>query len=132
MELAPRTPGYEYMFVVFSRDRRYGGGLLAGALAFRLFGAMLPLALLVAVVLGYAATVDAEAPEDAGEATGISEAVLQSVAESSRLSTGTRWLVTLFAVFALLWAAISAARAIRAVHSIASSGGSAGRCKRRS
>jgi uncharacterized BrkB/YihY/UPF0761 family membrane protein len=119
LELAPRAPGYPYAIVVLSRDRRHGGGLLAGALAFRLFGAMLPLALLVAVLLGYAATVDRAAPEEAGEATGISAALLASVAESSKLTGGTRWVVGLTAVIALLWAATSAARAIRSVHSIA-------------
>ena len=76
-----------------SRDRRHGGGLLAGALAFRLFGALLPLALLLAVVLGYAATVDSSAPQRGGRGTGISEALLTSVAESSKLAAGTRWIV---------------------------------------
>jgi membrane protein len=129
LELAPRAPGYDHAMVVFSRDRRHGGGLLAGALAFRLFGAMLPLALLVAVILGYAATVDSTAPEQAGEATGISEAVLESVAESSKLTAGTRWVVGVTALVALVWAAMSAARAIRAVHSIAWRG-SVGRFRR--
>ncbi len=129
LELAPRAPGYDYAMVVFSRDRRHGGGLLAGALAFRLFGAMLPLALLVAVLLGYAATVDDTAAEQAGEATGISEAVLESVAESSKLTAGTRWVVGVTALVALVWAAMSAARAIRAVHSIAWRG-SVGRFRR--
>jgi len=119
IEIAPRAPGYEYAFATFSRDRRHGGGLLAGALAFRLFGALLPLALLLTVVLGYAATVDEGAPQSAAETTGISDAVLQEVADSAKLSTGTRWLVTAFAVGALIWAAVVAARAIRAVHSIA-------------
>jgi len=119
MELAPRAPGYEYAVIAFSRDRNYGGGLLAGALAFRLFGALLPLALLVAVLFGYAATVERTAAEKAGDATGISDALLQSIAESSKLSTSTRWLVAASALVALLWAAASAARAIRAVHSIA-------------
>jgi uncharacterized BrkB/YihY/UPF0761 family membrane protein len=129
LELAPRAPGYAHAMAVFTRDRRHGGGLLAGALAFRLFGAMLPLALLVAVLLGYAATVDRTAPEEAGEATGISEALLASIAESSKLTTGTRWVVGVTALVALLWAANSAARAIRAVHSIAWRG-SVGRYKR--
>jgi len=129
VELAPRAPGYPYAMVVLSRDRRHGGGLLAGALAFRLFGALLPLALLVAVLLGYAATVDRAAAEEAGRATGISQALLASVAESSKLNGGTRWVVGLTAVIALLWAANSAARAIRAVHSIAWHG-SVGRYRR--
>jgi uncharacterized BrkB/YihY/UPF0761 family membrane protein len=119
LELAPRAPGYTHALLALSRDRHYGGGLLAGALAFRLFGAMLPLALLVAVALGYATTVERTAPEKVGEATGISEALLASVAESSKLSAGTRWLVAASALVALLWTATTAARAVRAVHSIA-------------
>jgi uncharacterized BrkB/YihY/UPF0761 family membrane protein len=121
-ELVPRAPGAEHALAAIGRDRQYGGGLLAGALAFRLFGALLPLALLLAVVLGYVANADRTAATQAADATGISEAVLLSVADSSKLSTGTRWVVSLTAVFALLWAAIWAARAIRAVHSIAWTG----------
>jgi uncharacterized BrkB/YihY/UPF0761 family membrane protein len=123
MEIAPRAPGVQWALATIGRDRQYGGGLLAGALAFRLFGALLPLALLLAVTLGYAATVERDAASEASEATGISEALLMEVAESSKLSNGTRWVVMAGAVLALLWAAIWAARAIRAVHYIAWTGG---------
>ena len=123
MELAPRAPGVEHALAAIGRDRRYGGGLLAGALAFRLFGALLPFALLLAVLLGYAATVERDTAEEAADATGISEAVLLSVADSAKLSTGTRWVVVAGAFLALLWAAVWAARAIRAVHQIAWTGG---------
>jgi uncharacterized BrkB/YihY/UPF0761 family membrane protein len=122
-ELAPRAPGIDYALAAIGRDRRYGGGLLAGALAFRLFGALLPFALMLAVVLGYAATAERDAAEEAADATGISQAVLLSVADSAKLSTGTRWIVMAGAFLALLWAAIWAARAIRAVHHIAWTGG---------
>jgi uncharacterized BrkB/YihY/UPF0761 family membrane protein len=123
LSLGPRAPGYEHALGAFNRDQRQGGGLLAGALAFRLFGALLPLALLIAVILGHAATVDSDAPRKTGEAIGIGPALLQSIADSAKLSTGTRWSVAAFAVFALLWSAISAARAVRAVHSLAWEGG---------
>jgi uncharacterized BrkB/YihY/UPF0761 family membrane protein len=119
LAVAPRAPGYERALRAVGRDRGHGGGLLAGALAFRLFGALLPLGLLIAVLLGYAATLDRAAPEAAADAVGIRTAVLQSVADSSKLSAGTRWTVILFAVLALLWSSMSAARAIRAVHSLA-------------
>jgi uncharacterized BrkB/YihY/UPF0761 family membrane protein len=123
MELAPRAPGVEHALAAIGRDRQYGGGLLAGALAFRLFGALLPFTLLLAVLFGYVATTERDATQQAADASGISEAVLISVADSARLSTGTRWVVMVSAVFALLWAAIWAARAIRAVHQIAWTGG---------
>jgi membrane protein len=119
LELAPRTPGYEHAIGAVRHDQRHGGGLLAGALAFRLFGALLPLALLLCVILGYATTVDRSAPKEAGEALGLGPTLLESMGESAKLSAGTRWSVLLFAVIALLWSANSAARAIRAVHSLA-------------
>jgi uncharacterized BrkB/YihY/UPF0761 family membrane protein len=119
LELAPRAPGYEQALQAFNRDRRTGGGLLAGALAFRLFGALLPFALLLTVLLGFAATLDRQAPAEAADAVGIGRTLLESVAESSKLSSGTRWLVGASALVALLWSATSAARAIRAVHSLA-------------
>jgi membrane protein len=119
LAIAPRAPGYEHALGAVRHDQRHGGGLLAGALAFRLFGALLPLALLLSVVLGYAASVDRDAPKEAGEALGLGTTVLESVGESAKLSAGTRWSVLAFAVIALLWSSNSAARAIRAVHSLA-------------
>jgi membrane protein len=122
-ELVLRLPALAHALAAVGRDRVQGGGLLAGALAFRLFGALLPLALLLAVVLGYVNTVDRDATTETADVTGISETVLLSVADSARLSSGTRWVVLASAVVALLWAAVWAARAIRAVHSIAWTGG---------
>ena len=119
LAVAPRAPGYVHALGAVRHDHRHGGGLLAGALAFRLFGALLPLALLITVLLGYATTVDESAPKEAGEALGLGPTLLESVGESAKLSAGTRWSVALFAVVALLWSANSAARAIRAVHSLA-------------
>ena len=119
IRVASRVPGYEAAATALTHDRQGGGALLAGALAFRLFGALLPLALLVAVLLGYASTVDRSSPSDVAETVGLKTALLESVAESSKLSGGTRWTVTAFALFALVWSATSAARAIRAVHSLA-------------
>jgi len=129
LEIAPRAPGYAHALGAMRHDQRHGGGLLAGALAFRLFGALLPLALLITVLLGYATTVDENAPKEAGEALGIGPTLLESVGESARLSAGTRWSVAIFAIVALLWSANSAARAIRAVHSLAWDG-RVGRLKR--
>jgi uncharacterized BrkB/YihY/UPF0761 family membrane protein len=119
LAIAPRAPGYEHAIGAVRHDQRHGGGLLAGALAFRLFGALLPLALLVALLLGYATSLDRSAPEEAGKAVGLGPTLLESVGESSKLSTGTRWVTLIVTVFALVWSANSAARAIRAVHSLA-------------
>jgi membrane protein len=120
MQALARVPG---VLAAIDRDRRHGGGLLAGALAYRLFGALLPLSLLFAVLLGYAAAVDSDAPAAAGRAVGLRQALAGSLAESSKLSAGTRWVVAASALFALVFSATAAARAIRAVHTLAWEGG---------
>jgi uncharacterized BrkB/YihY/UPF0761 family membrane protein len=119
LRVAAAAPGYDHTRAAFDRDRHAGGGLLAGALAFRLFAALLPLALLATLALGYAATVDETAPGEAADQIGIRRSLLDSFAQSASVSTGTRWTVALFGVFALLWSGMSAARAIRAAHSLA-------------
>ena len=114
-----RAPGATAALAAVDRDRRRGGGLLAGALAFRLFAALLPLALLVAVALGYASSVSG----DAADAVGMRRALLESFAQSSTLDSGARWTVVVGGLGALLWSATSAARAIRSAHVLAWEGG---------
>jgi uncharacterized BrkB/YihY/UPF0761 family membrane protein len=118
-----QVPGTRHALTALQRDRRAGGGLLAGALAFRLFAVLLPAALLVAVGLGYAATLDRSAAGDAGEAVGIGGAALESIAQASKLDASSRWVLVATGVFALLLASASAAKAIHATHSLARSGG---------
>jgi uncharacterized BrkB/YihY/UPF0761 family membrane protein len=113
------TPALDPVLSGLARDRALGGSLLAGALAFRLFGVLLPLALLVAVSLGYAAAADSTAPSEIGDSIGIGEAALSSVAESSKLASDKAWAVGIFAVFALIYASVKAVRAVHAVHCLA-------------
>jgi membrane protein len=80
---------------------------------------LLPLALLVAVSLGYAAAADSTAPSEIGDSIGIGEAALSSVAESSKLASDKAWAVGIFAVFALIYASVKAVRAVHAVHCLA-------------
>ena len=113
------TPVLNPVLSGFTRDRQLGGNLLAGALAFRLFGVLLPLALLVAVGLGAAASADSGAPDEISEQVGIGGATLNSVAESSKLDSDQAWTVGVFAVCALLYASVKAVRAVHAVHCLA-------------
>jgi uncharacterized BrkB/YihY/UPF0761 family membrane protein len=117
-----RVPGSGHALTMLKRDRRSGGALLAGALAFRLFAVMLPAALLLTVVLGYASTLDSTTPKKTGDAVGIAGTTMESIAQASRLSATSRWLLVVFAVGSLLFAAFGAAKAIHAAHSLAWTG----------
>jgi uncharacterized BrkB/YihY/UPF0761 family membrane protein len=118
-DLRPRVRALDAAFVTRERDRRVGGTVLAGALAYRLFVPLLPLALLIVAALGYAKSENAQAPATLAHSIGIREATLNTVAESSKLSNGDIIGVVAFALVALFTSSLSAVRALRAVHALA-------------
>lgn len=118
-ELRPRIPALDAAIGAGERDSRSGGSVLAGALAFRLFVPLLPFALLLVAILGYATTEDKHAPESISHSVGVSEAALTTIADSAKLSGGDRLGVIAFGLFALIVASLSAVRALRAIHALA-------------
>ncbi len=117
--LRPRVAPLDVAMTSRERDRGAAGSVLACALAFRLFVPLLPLAVLLAVTLGYTSTHDPTVPGSVAHDLGIRQAALTSIANSARLSAGDRLGVIAFALIALATAAFSAGRAIRAVHALA-------------
>jgi uncharacterized BrkB/YihY/UPF0761 family membrane protein len=104
-------------FDVVERDSAIGGGLLAGALAYRLFVLLLPTALLLVSGLGlYAGAVDKSTNTVAKEA-GLHGLVASEVASAA--SGRARWIVFILVIPAALWAALSLYRAVAKVHAIA-------------
>jgi membrane protein len=98
------------------RDSSIGGGLLAGALAYRLFVLLLPSALLFVSGLGlYAGTVD-ESPSKIAKEAGLHGLIASQVASTA--SSGARWLVFIVMVPAVLYALAKLYRAIVIVHAI--------------
>jgi uncharacterized BrkB/YihY/UPF0761 family membrane protein len=111
-------------FIVVERDSSIGGGLLAGALAYRLFILLLPSALLFVSGLGlYASAVD-EKPGKVAREAGLHGLIASQVASSA--SSGARWLVFIVMVPAVLYALFKLVRAVAIVHSIVWSGSGRG------
>ena len=73
-----RIPGAEAGFQAFQRELDYGGGLLAGGLAYRLFLWLLPIGLVGAQILGYWVDTDEESVEGAARHFGIGAAAIAS------------------------------------------------------
>ena len=112
----PRHATVDLGFRLFERDSSIGGGLLAGALAYRLFVLLLPTALLFVSGLGlYAGAADKSTSEAAREA-GLHGVVASQVASSS--SSDARWLVFLLMVPAVIYATATLYRALAIVHAI--------------
>ncbi|HKG44242.1 MAG TPA: YhjD/YihY/BrkB family envelope integrity protein [Gaiellaceae bacterium] len=102
---------------IVERDASIGGGLLAGALAYRLFVLLLPVALLFVSGIGlYADAADKSADRVAKDA-GLQGLIASQVASTA--SGGARWIVFMVMLPAVLYALAKLYRAIAVTHAIA-------------
>ena len=115
----PEVTAVDVAMSTFERDRLAGGGLLAGALAYRFFFMLLPLVFLMVVGFGFLGSVDKSAPADAARDFGISGAAASALADSADLSSGSQIVAVVTGTIALLWGARGVLRAIRLVHALA-------------
>jgi len=103
-------------FTLVERDSAIGGGLLAGALAYRLFVLLLPTALLCVSGLGlYADTVD-QSPAKVAKEAGLHGLIASQVASTA--SSNARWLVFILMIPAVLYALAKLYRAIAIVYAL--------------
>ncbi len=109
-----RHESVDVVFEVVDRDVETGGGIIAGALAYRLFIWLLP-ALLVAVAgLGFAADAGSESPQEAAGSVGLAGLVTSSVASAA--SGPGRWYALLVGIPLLVYATRSLLRALIGAH----------------
>jgi membrane protein len=91
-----------------------GGGILAGALAYRLFFFLLPLALVVVGAVGVVTEVMGRSAESLGEATGMSALVTASVAKA--IEDEASWYALLAGVPILVWVSSGLLRVLAGIH----------------
>jgi uncharacterized BrkB/YihY/UPF0761 family membrane protein len=101
----------------FEYDQRRVGGLLAGALAFRLFLWLLPVGLLLVAVAGFAAA--SQSTDDIGDGLGLTGYITGVIADTGEQAKDGRWLTVIIALVAVYSTSSSAGRAIRAIHLLA-------------
>lgn len=95
---------------MYDRDAEVGGGIMAGALAYRLFIWLLPLALVAVAGLGIAADAAGATPREAADSMGLAGLVSSSVAGAARSSA--RWYALLVGIPVLLVATRSVLRTL--------------------
>jgi hypothetical protein len=125
-----RHVSIELCWSLYDGDSSIGGGLLAGALAYRLFVLLLPTSLLLVSGLGlYAGAADKSTRQVTREA-GLHGLFASNVAATA--SSSARWLIFIVMVPAVLYAAAKMYRALAIVNGIVwHSTGRAGRTTRR-
>jgi uncharacterized BrkB/YihY/UPF0761 family membrane protein len=111
-------------FDVVERDSSIGGGLLAGALAYRLFVLLLPTSLLFVSGLGLYADAADKSTSKAAEDAGLHGLIASEVAAAA--SGQARWIVFLVMIPAVLYATVALCRSVAKVHAIAWHGSARG------
>lgn len=101
-------------FEVAERDAEVGGAIVAGALAYRLFIWLLPLALVLVAGLGIAADSRSESPARAARSVGFAGLVSHSVADAAE--SPARWYALLVGLTALVFTTRNVLRALRAAN----------------
>jgi uncharacterized BrkB/YihY/UPF0761 family membrane protein len=109
-----RHRSVDAVFEMVDRDSEVGGGIIAGALAYRLFIWLLPLALVAVAGLGFAADASSGSPEEAAESLGIEGLVSNSIANAAE--SPNRWYALVIGIPILVWATRSVLRVLIGAH----------------
>jgi uncharacterized BrkB/YihY/UPF0761 family membrane protein len=118
-EARPRVPAIDAAFQTQESDRRFGGSLLAGAMAFRLFLFILPVALLLVGVFGLFTRLDVDVASDVARTVSLSPYLVRAIAQSAEASSTGSWVAIFIGLFAGYFAAAGAAKALWLIHQLA-------------
>jgi uncharacterized BrkB/YihY/UPF0761 family membrane protein len=106
------------VFGSVEHEANVGGGLLAGALAFRLFLFLIPYAFVLVYVVGFSATSSGMDTQELARKLGIVGLAASAIHASSSASLLTRIVTLLVAIYALLLGSLNLVRALRMVHAL--------------
>jgi uncharacterized BrkB/YihY/UPF0761 family membrane protein len=112
-----RSATLDATFETIERDSHIGGGILAGALSYRLFVFVLPLAFFIVSGLGLLASAVGIEPHVISNSVGLAGVVTKQVASTSKGASS--WWVALTSFFVLVYATRVLLRAVAIVHSLA-------------
>lgn len=98
------------------RDAQTGGGVLAAAVAFRLFMFLVPYAFVMVTGFGLSSSAAGQVPKDAARSAGIGGLLASAVASTSSLSLANRLFALVFGGIALAFTARSLVRVLWIVH----------------
>jgi uncharacterized BrkB/YihY/UPF0761 family membrane protein len=114
-----RLPGAPLALEVLENERRLGGPLLAGGVAFRMFLWLTPLGLVVAGVLSFWSARDPLGLESAAKEFGVGAAAAHAAARALEQSDRDIFLVIAIGVALLAWFTLGALRALLLAYALA-------------
>ena len=112
-----RSQTFDHALAWIERDAAIGGGMLAGALAYRLFLFVLPLSFFLVAVLGPIADALGSDPQELGADAGLAGLVTNEV--GSTASGSSNWWVVLTSLVALVYVTWLLYKAVAITHALA-------------
>jgi uncharacterized BrkB/YihY/UPF0761 family membrane protein len=109
-EVRPNNRVVDTALTTYEHDVSHGGGLLAGALAYRFFFWVLPFALVLVGVLGFS--------KDAGDRAGVFGFASGAIADAETDASNTRWLALIVGLWAIYWTSGALLKALRVTHAL--------------
>ncbi|HEY7280708.1 MAG TPA: YhjD/YihY/BrkB family envelope integrity protein [Actinomycetota bacterium] len=118
-DLRGRRASVRTAFLAYEHDRRHGGALLAGGLAYRFFIWLLPAALFLASLLSIVGDISSRSPADVADNVGLGASLAVLVAKAAKETGKGSWVLIFLGLFLMLWAGMSVWKALRLVSSVA-------------
>ena len=115
----PSSRAVDAAFATLERDVTNGGGVLAAALAFRIFIFMVPYVFVVVTAFPFASDAADQKPSDLADKFGMAGLASTAIHSAADLSVGKRLSLLLIGLFALVLASRSLVRVLRITHGLA-------------
>jgi len=115
----PHSAGVDTTLSAIERDRERAGGLLAGALAHRLFLWLLPFTLVLVAGLGFLEASSKDGPQQLSDHSGIVGIASQSISRAATDAEHTRFIALFVGLPTLYFASVGAIKAFRTVSALA-------------
>jgi uncharacterized BrkB/YihY/UPF0761 family membrane protein len=103
-------------FDIAELDVHVGGGILAGAVAFRLFLFLVPFVYILFTAVGLASTASSQDPATTAKTLGITGVLASAIVNSQDISALSQFFLVLGASVALIWTANSLVKTLFVVH----------------
>ncbi|HEX2293236.1 MAG TPA: YhjD/YihY/BrkB family envelope integrity protein [Gaiellaceae bacterium] len=116
---AEAVPGAETAAYVVERERRRGGGLLAGGLAYRFFFWLVSIGAVLGAISSIWAAEDPADLENAARSLGLTATAAESYREVVDVGTTPRWVFLVGGTVLALWFGLGAVRALCIVFALA-------------
>lgn len=113
----PQTPVIDTAYEMYEHDSSIAGGMLAGAIAFRLFLVLVPLLLVLVAGLGFLHVAGAET--STANSLDFSQTLVDTMNTVGQNAARGRWVTLIVGVGAVAWAMRTLVKSLRIVHHLA-------------